>query len=260
MTDHRPRAAVALEALSSAIQEALGEELVGLYVYGSYVLGGFDAGGSDLDLVAVLDRDVVEGDLARLRPIHDDLVGRMPAWTNRLDIVYIGRHALEGFRSGQGSFAVISPGESFSFRTDVADWLQSWYLLRETSQSLVGVPAAELVPPITRAEFVAELVESLEDLRGRARGDLAPGFLAYIVLSHCRALMTVRVGTDPSKASGAAWARERMPEWAWLIDGALECRHSGGRHGFDDGETRDAARRFLDVVAEAIDRSVPSRP
>jgi hypothetical protein len=246
--------------IASEIQGALGEDLAGLYVYGSYISGDFDSDGSDLDLVAVLDREVGAGDVPSLGPLHHDLVRRYPAWSNRLDIVYVGRRSLEAFRSGLGSFAVISPGESFHLRTDVADWLQTWYLLREMSQPLVGVPAAELVPPISRAEFLTALGASLQELRGRARGDLAPGFLAYIVLSHCRALATVRTGADPSKAAGAAWTRDRMPGWAWLIDAALACRHAAGRKGFDDAETREAARRFLDVAAAAIDEPAKTAP
>jgi len=256
----RPTPTEILEAFTSDIRAVLGDELVGLYVYGSYVTDGFDPDASDLDLVAVLASAVGEGHFASLGPLHDDFVRRHPPWSNRLDVVYIGRAALAGFRDGQGTFAVISPGEPFHLRTDVADWLQSWYLLRETSQSVVGVDAAELVPPITRAEFVTAMIGNLESLREHAGEDPAPGFLAYIVLTFCRALMTVRTDTEPSKPEGAAWTRKRMPEWAWLIDVALDCRHSGGRVGFDDAPTRAAALQFIDGVADDILRAGHSDP
>jgi hypothetical protein len=155
---------------------------------------------------------------------------------------------------------VISPGEAFHVRTDVAAWLQSWYLLRQTSRPVVGVAAAELVPPISRAEFVAALLDDLDALPARAREDVPPGFLAYIVLTHCRALMTVRMDADPSKAEGAAWAGRQLPNWAWLIEAALACRHSGGRVGFDDDATRVAAREFLDMVAEELRQASSALP
>jgi predicted nucleotidyltransferase len=270
MTDREPHAmsqatpaptpTEVLEALASQIRAAIGSDLIGLYVYGSFLSGGFDPDASDLDLVAVLASEVGEAHVARLGPLLDDFVRRHPTWSNRLDVVYIGRAALARFRKGRGSFAAISPGESFHLRTDVGDWLQSWYLLRETSRPLVGVDAAELVPPISREEFVAALVDNLESLRARAREDPTPGFLAYIVLTCCRALMTVRMAAEPSKAEGATWTRERMPEWAWLIDAALECRHFGGRRGFDDEPTRAAAREFIDAVAGEIRRPTPPIP
>jgi hypothetical protein len=249
-----------LDALVTGIRGVLGAELVGLYVYGSWRSGGFDPVASDLDLVAVLDRDVVARDLTTLGKMHDDVLRRFPTWTNRLDIVYIDQGTLRTFRTGRGSFAVISPGEPFHLRTDVGDWLQSWYLLRETSEPLVGPDARDLVPPIADAEFVDALRGNLEAMRAQARGDLAPGFLAYIVLTHCRALMTIRTGAGPSKAAGAAWTRERMPEWAWLIDAALDCGHAGGRSGFADEPTRAAARQFIDAVGAEIDRTPATEP
>jgi len=248
----RPTPTEVLEALTTEIRAALGEDLVGLYVYGSYVSGGFDPVASDLDLVAVLASEVGDGHVARLGSLHDDFVRDHPDWNNRIDVVYIGRASLAGFRDGRGSFAVISPGEPFHVRTDVADWLQSWYLLRETSRPLVGVDATQHVPPIARAEFVAALVGNLERLRAQARDSPMPGFLAYIVLTFCRALMTVLANAEPSKAEAAAWTRNRMPEWAWLIDVALECRQSGGRVGLDDETSRAAARAFIDVLADDI--------
>jgi hypothetical protein len=102
------------------------------------------------------------------------------------------------------------------------------------------------------------MVGNLESLRERAGEDPTPGFLAYIVLTFCRALMTVRTNAEPSKPEGAAWTRKRMPEWAWLIDVALDCRHSGGRVGFDDAPTRAAALQFIDRVAGDILRAAPS--
>ena len=252
VTPTRETPADVLEALASAIQGAIGDDLAGLYVYGSYLAGGFDPEGSDLDLVAVLEREVDAADLATLGSVHDDLVRRYPAWANRLDVVFIGRESLRDFRSGRGSFAVISPGEPFRLRTDVADWLQSWYLLRETSQRLVGMDVTELVPPIPRADFIAALVGHAELMRRRSREEQSPGALAYELLTTCRVLQTVSAGVDPSKAEAADWVRQRWPMWAPVIDSALACRHSGGRLGFDNEASRDEARQFIDVLAGEV--------
>lgn len=241
-----------LDTLVAEIRALLGDDLIGLYLYGSLVSGGFDPEASDLDLVAVTSSEVGELDFARLERMHHDFVHRHPDWQNRLDIVYIGRATLSAFRRGDGSFAVISPGEPFHVRTDVADWLQTWYLLRETSVTLLGDDAAELVPPIARSEFVAALVRYADLMRTRSQEDSGPGALAYGVLTICRALQTVRTNTEPSKQEGAAWTRERMPEWAWLIDAALECRRSRGTIGFDDEPTRAAAQRFIGLLSDEI--------
>jgi len=247
-----------LEALTSDIREAIGGELVGLYVYGSYVSGDFDPDASDLDLVAVLSTEIGDAHVARFGSVHDDFVRRHPAWRNRLDVVYIGRAALAGFREGRGSFATISPGEPLHLRTDVVDWLQSWYLLRETSRPVVGAEASALVPPISRGEFEAALAEHGELMRARSREETSAGALAYELLTVCRVLQTLSIGTDPSKAEAAALTRRGWPAWAPVIDAALACRHLGGRVGFDDERSRAAARQFIDIIADEIAAIAPA--
>ena len=247
--------------LASEIRGVLGDDLVGLYVYGSSVSGGFDAGVSDIDLVAVTSTEVEALDLAGLGRMHGAFVGRYPEWNDRLEIVYIGRATLESFRTSSGSLAVISPGEPFHVRDEhVADWLQNWYLLRATGVCLYGPGAAEIVPPITWTEFVAATVRYADEMRSRSRLGAAGGVLAYTILTLCRALNTIRTGTLGSKQEAAAWARERMPRWAPLIDAALACRLSRGTVGFDDEPSRAAAETFIAVLADEIHAGTTDLP
>jgi len=250
--DERP-AAYFVAALASEIQGVLGDDLVGLYLYGSSVTGGFDPGVSDIDLVAVTSPEVEALDLAGLEQMHRRFVSRYPEWSDRLEIVYIGRATLESFRTSPGSLAVISPGEPFHVRDErVADWLQNWYLVRETGICLYGADAAAIVPPIAWTEFVAATVGYADEVRNRSRLRAGGGDLAYTVLTMCRALRTVRTQTHGSKQEAAAWTRERMPEWVWLIDTALTCRLSRGTIGFEDEPSRAAAETFIAVLADEI--------
>jgi predicted nucleotidyltransferase len=241
-----------LETLVSDMRAVLGGDLVGIYLCGSAVSGGFDPGVSDLDLVAVTSAEVEEIDLTGLEHRQLDIVSRNPEWSDRLEIVYIGRTTLQSFRTSPGSLAVISPGEPFHVVGDVAEWLQNWYLVRETGVNLYGLAAADVIPPIARVEFVAAVVRYADWLEHRNYDDLNPGSLAYAVVSLCRALRTVRTGMHCSKQEAAAWTTERMPEWAWLIDAALRCRMSRGTIGFDDERTRSEARRFIRLLADEI--------
>jgi predicted nucleotidyltransferase len=145
-----------LTGLVESVRDVLGEDLLGMYLYGSYVSGGFDPGVSDLDLVVVTSQEPEEFDLDALGRVHGAFVSANPDWTDRLEIVYISQAALASFRTSDARLAVISPGEPFHLRDDrVVEWLQNWYLIRETGVVLFGPPAASLVPPISMAEFVA---------------------------------------------------------------------------------------------------------
>jgi hypothetical protein len=242
-----------VEALASEIGRVLGDELLGLYLYGSYVRGGFDPEVSDLDLLAVT-RDDVDGlDLAGLERMHADFVRRYPDWDDRLDVIYIGGGTLHSFRANQGSLAVISPGEPFHVTGDVADWLMNWYHVLESGVTLFGPQPGGLIPAITWDEFAVAVARYVDWFRSEIAAGRGAGYRAYAVLSTCRALYAVRNGKPASKQEAAAWVKERMPEWARLIDAALRARLARGS-GFDDQRTLAEADRFIRTAAEELVR------
>ena len=242
-----------LDGLTSAIRGVLGDDLVGLYLYGSAVAGGFDVGVSDLDLAAVCTSEVGDLYLLGLERMHGKFEDEHPEWRGRIEVVYVGRETLASFRSSAGSLAVISPGEPFHLRDDrPAAWLQNWYLVRETGTSLWGPPADAVVPPVKWSEFVDATRRYADDVGRRSGADVGGGSLAYTILTLCRALRTVRTQAPCSKQEGAAWARQRFPEWAWLIDVSLDCRLSGGKIGLDDEPSRATAESFIALVAAEI--------
>ena len=241
------------ETLAGAIKGVLGVDLVAIYLAGSAVTGGFDPDVSDLDLVVVTAGPAVGLDLAGLELMHREFVHRHPAWSDRIEAVYVGRPTLETFRTSTDRLAVISPGEPLHVRDEAAAlWLQNWYLIREVGVALAGPPASDVVPPISWPEFAGAIAAYATELASRIDGDLSPGALAYEVLTVCRASMTVLTDRHVSKLEGADWVSGRLPESAGLIDAALRCRDSRGAVGFDDAETQSAARALVRRLAAEI--------
>jgi hypothetical protein len=176
-----------------------------------------------------------------------------PEWRGRIEVVYIGRRTLASFRTSTGSLAVISPGEPFHVGDDrPADWLQNWYLVRETGSTIWGPLAADVFPTIAWSAFVDATIRYADEVGKRSRADVGGGTLAYTILTLCRALRVVRTQTPGSKQDGAALARERWPDWAWLIDASLSCRLSGGKTGLDDEASRAEAETFITLIAAEI--------
>jgi predicted nucleotidyltransferase len=260
--EHRRRpASDIVDALTRAIQDVLGDDLLAFYLYGSVVTGGFDAGVSDVDLVAVTASEVTDLDLAGLERMHDEFAEQHTEWRDRIEVVYVGRATLASFRTNAGSLAVISPGEPFHVAADgPADWIQNWYLVRETGMVLAGPPPDALVPLVSWAEFVAATARYATEVRSRQRTEASSGSLAYTVLTMCRALRVVLAQTHGSKQEAAAWARERMPEGDWLIDASLACRLSGGTVGLDDQPSRDAVEVFVALVDDEIHGRLHPQP
>ena len=246
--------AVVLDALVSAIRGVLGDHLVGLYLYGSATTGGFGANVSDLDLAAVTAEEIEGIDLAGLAQMHSRFADEHPEWRGRIEVVYIGRATLESFRTSAGSPAVISPGEPFHVRDDrAADWLQNWYLIRETSEILHGPDAGQVFPGVEWSEFVAATRRYAHEVQSRQRDGVGGGGLAYTILTMCRALHVVHEHAPASKQEAAAWMTREMPDWAWLIDAALSCRLTGGKGGLEDDRSRAAAETFIGLVGGMIE-------
>jgi predicted nucleotidyltransferase len=259
MERSRPSVEALLGELVADTHDVLGADLVGIYLYGSYVSGGYDLGVSDLDLVAVVAAPVEGIDLAGLAGVHARFVERDPDWTDRLEVVYVGRDPLKSFRISRGPLAVISPGERFHLRDDLLiEWVQNWYLVRETGVVLYGPDPAEIVPPVAWTEFVAAAVQYAAQVADRSFLDASPGALAYNLLTMCRALRTVELQVHGSKQEAAEWVKATMPEWSPVIDTALRCRLSRGAQGFEDEPTRAAAGELIALLAGRIREAASS--
>ena len=208
----------------------LGHDLVGSCVFGSVVTGGFEPGVSDVDTVAVLRSDPTPTELESIGRLHAVIVEDMPEWDDRVEAVYLSARALEHFRSGSFPAARISPGEPFHAIEIDDRWLIDWYQLRTVGVALTGPPATSLVPLISQEEWVRAVRRHLLEW---PEGDEATGSLgqrAYVILSMCRGLRTVRIGDHVSKLEAARWAAEVLSHHAALIHAALEWRR-GSRDG-----------------------------
>ena len=249
-----PEAQPIVARIADELRAVLGGDLLGLYVYGSALMGGFDDEVSDVDMIAVTRHDADELDLAALTEAHETLVEAFPGWADRIEIVYVGRRSLDRFRDEPGVLAVISPGEPLHLAGPVADWLQNWYLVRETGRAVVGPPPSDVLPAISRDEFLDGVRWYARYLAGFVEGERSAGELAYAALSACRAARTIETRAGCSKQQAAVWMRDRRPDWSDVIEEALRTRAVRGRHGFEALALRDGARDLVREVAREVGR------
>jgi predicted nucleotidyltransferase len=250
-----------LDELKGDLLRTLGGELVGLSIYGSLVSGGFDPGVSDLDLIAITETPPEDLDLRAIEVMHAAFAERHPAWADRIEVVYVAREAVASFRTSSTRMAVISPGEPFHLRPEPPiEWVQNWYLVRETGIVLHGEAATSLIPAVEWSEFAAASRRYAVDLAGRDVSGMSPGGLAYTVLTLCRAEETLIGGRHTSKQEAAAIAQVRHPESAAMLVEALRCRLSGGNAGFDSPAVRSAAIGFIRDVARSLADSDAAEP
>ncbi|BDP42117.1 hypothetical protein DAETH_20860 [Deinococcus aetherius] len=211
-------------------------------------MGDFDPARSDVDLLAVLSSEVGEGDVERLGRMHARLASDFPAWNDRVEVDYVPLASLRTFRTEPGTMLRISPGEPLHLLEAGPHYLVNWYMARH-GVTLIGPSPREVLPEITRAEFVA-------GIRGHAGAWPEwvtemhhTGGQAYAVMTLCRALYTTVQGEQLSKRQAGLWARERLPEWAPLIDWALGWWYGGGTQTPDQDHFGETVRFVREVAA-----------
>jgi len=242
-----------LESFLCHVQQIFQEKLVGLYLYGSLTTGDFDLDISDIDLLAVTSSQITSAEFDALRTMHGDFAHENPEWEDRIDVVYLPAAALKAFRS-EKDLIIISPGEPFHMRKGEAlrDWLQNWYILRESGLALFGPPPKTVIPSITRDEFakairryVAEVSRWVERERNRKSQ-------AYAILTLCRALHMHKIGKQVSKRQAALWAQEEFPQWSTLIQSAFVWRRVWRDEDVDHTATYAETMQFVKFVNDQI--------
>ncbi|MCY3834724.1 MAG: DUF4111 domain-containing protein [Chloroflexi bacterium] len=242
-----------LAQLTAGLRSILGEQLIGIYLYGSLITGDFLPSVSDIDLVVVLKEALNQARFEKLHQLHENVTRRRPEWEDRLELAYIAQSALRTFRSQTSIIGIISPGEPFHLISAGADWLISWYALRENGFALFGPPVQSLFAPIAAADYLRAVHEHINGYRRLAAETSNRQFLSYIVLTVARGHYTLQHGEPTSKIKAAAWAGERYPQWSALLEIALALRADAGHEAPATAQLRIDVEAFVAfVLAEAL--------
>lgn len=216
----------ALSTLLPRLHAALGDDLTGLYLYGSAVWGDFDPAVSDLDLLAITTAGIDGPTFDRLRIMHDQFAADFPAWENRIEVQYYAADALRHFKTRRSPMVGLSPGEPINRKDAGTDWQLNWYFVREDGRTLYGPDPRTIIPPISRAEFLAASRHDAQYWRDWAAEPHGQRAQSYAVLTLCRALYAAETAERASKPQAARWVQTHYPQWTGLIDGALLWRKS----------------------------------
>ncbi|HYI24150.1 MAG TPA: hypothetical protein VD767_01980, partial [Thermomicrobiales bacterium] len=179
--------------LATGIPAILGGNLVALYLTGSLTYGDFDAGSSDIDYLAIMEREITPVERSALARLHDDLGSRFPAWRERMEGSFVTRDMLGHVLPPPMSRPYVNQGAFWDPNPPYGnEWLINLYAIQESGIALFGPEPHDLLPPVR-----------IEDVREASRRDLFeerlpelddPGFLpdshheAYVTLTLCRIL------------------------------------------------------------------------
>lgn len=244
MSDHiihptpYPDVNAVLDQLLSGVQDILGEHFVGLYLYGSLASGDFNLETSDIDFLVVTADELPPEIIPSLEEMHARLTASPLKWAAKLEGTYIPRHAIRRYNRNNLARPCINEGR-FYLAGQGSDWVIQRHIIREQGVVVAGPAPQTLIDPVSAKDIQWSVLAFL-------RGWWAPmlkepkrlqssEYQAYAVVTMCRVLYTLQIGTIASKPVAARWAQESLDQrWAGLIEEALSWRPGVTMDKFDD--------------------------
>jgi hypothetical protein len=246
----------AVERLVAGVEEAVGDELVGVYLGGSLGLDGFSPPSSDVDVLVATARRLPDPAVERLRRLHGGLHAE-GGWAARLEVVYLPLATLRRFDPADPErYPVGASDRRFVLGRQGATWVLDRWVVRERGVVVRGPDPQGLIDPIGPDQLRAAVRSSLAGHWAMVEQD--PAWLrprssqAFAILTMCRNLYTLEHGALVSKPVAADWARRRLaPPWPTLVDRALAWR--------TDEQTDDRCLpETLRFVAHAVELARPA--
>lgn len=219
---------VLLETLLTQMRIILGEKLLGLYLYGSATAGDFNQAVSDIDLLAVIEKDLTEQEFIGLEVMHKKFTLTFPEWEHRIEVAYLSVKGLQNFKVQKSRIVVISPGEPLNTKDAGIDWLINWYYVQEYGIMIFGPPKNTFIPKISQEEYISAVKDSTNSWKEEIKSynkKSAPGSLAYVIFTMCRLIYGYKKGKQVSKKEAGLWVSTEFPEWRSLIEDATTWRN-----------------------------------
>ncbi len=248
----------AMEALSGL----LGEALLAVYLHGSAVSSGLRPQ-SDIDLLAVIDRPMTDGQRRDLLSALLQISGRHPAkpgGVRCLEVIIfllsesdgLGFPALAEFTYGEWLRKDFEAGVMPIPKRDPENTL-ILAQARQNARPLFGPTAPELLPDVPLTEVRLAMHDALPALLNGLRGDER-----NVLLTLARMWRTASTGEFVSKDAAASWAVPQMPgEEAATLD--LASRAYLGEIEDEWNTQWDAAQRTSQYLSERVSELLSRR-
>jgi len=242
-----------LQQIAADLPVILRGNLVGIYLWGSLTYDAFDETCSDVDLVAVTERDLDDREFCDLDAWFKSNGNR---WVRRIDMRFVIDHEFLLKTSRCCGFYHYL-GKLTRHGSDGNPII--WINIAQSGITLWGKDAKLIAPLVSdrclEDALLLELNYLKEDLASNAgdRSDKAFIHNAYAVLTACRILYSATHKTLVSKDQACDWTMETVPAiWRPVIQSAKDNRPKNG--GSTTVQLELDAMRFVEFVTDDVSR------
>ncbi|MEM6334491.1 MAG: aminoglycoside adenylyltransferase domain-containing protein [Planctomycetota bacterium] len=212
-----------LAELVRELQDALGDELIGVYLQGSFAVGDFDQD-SDCDFIAITKSELTDRQIDALQATHTRIFDLGPEWAKHLEGSYFPRDLAASLDRRGEPVWYLDHGAQTLTRDSHCNTAVVRQVLHLMAIPLVGPPANTLVGPVPidlmRAETFKAFADWADEIEANPQAWANRFYQGFIVLNYCRVwhdLVTGRAGTE--------WAKTQLdPQHHALIDRAWATR------------------------------------
>lgn len=213
-----------LDELVNSVQSALRDIFVAAHLQGSFAVGDFDHH-SDVDFVITIKQELSDNQLQSLQAMHGSIYDLDSEWAKHLEGSYFPKKVLRDYSLSGSQLWYLDHGSRVLVKSDHDNTIVVRWILREKGVTLAGPQPSRLIDPIPnealRQEIVATMNEWGNEILAKPEQIESRFYQTFAVLSYCRMLHDLHIGTIGSKRSGAAWAKANLDQsWADLIDRA----------------------------------------
>lgn len=237
-----------LRELVNSQQAILNNNLLACYLQGSFALGDGDEY-SDVDFLVVIERNLSDEELAKLRVMHNRIFDLHPAWSNHLEGSYFPGALLKQPDPNHTPIWYIDNGSRMLERSAHDNDLVVRWVTREHGIPLYGADAKTLIDPVPETDLKQEVSDTMHEwgqeiLDGRYTSN-NQWAQAFIVLSYCRMLHTLATGKIQSKPAGVTWAKDNLDnKWHGLIQRAWHNRPNPSQKVRQPANPQELERTF----------------
>lgn len=242
-----------MQKICGAYAEILGPSLSGIYVHGSIAFGCYQPRKSDIDFLAVVDR---EPDMRQKRQIIRLLMDLSPLAPEKgIEMSVVLREDCRHFTHPTPYVLHYSAAHHEAYARDMdahilrlrgadPDLAAHFTVTRAVGIALMGPAPQQMFAPVPPEAY-------LDSIRGDVENAEADVLTApvYIALNLCRVAAYVREGAVLSKAQGGEWGLQCLPEkWHALLRAALTAYCDGTDFAWDAQELQAFAREMQAAI------------
>lgn len=223
-TQHKDVNSIVLLLLQKS-QKILGDNLLAMYLHGSLATSDFNQEkGSDIDFIIVLNKEVSDDMIKKLREMLGELAQYDSKLSKKLEGSYVPKDWLENNEPSEQVRPYINRGDLNLYPYGY-EWVLEKFLIREKGLVVFGPPPIQFIEPVSaddvRRANAKILIGDWQPMLTESSHLKDDKYRVYAVLTMCRCLFLFDKNEIASKPTAIAYVKEKFPEWKELVEVAL---------------------------------------